>query len=358
MSRHERAMELLRQGTVIPATPLALDENRKLDESGQRLLTNYYLHSGSGGIATAVHTTQFEIRKPEHGLYEPVLTIVSEEIDRYERDTGKVVVRVAGVCGPVEQAVREAELAKKLGYDAVLLSPGGLSHLSEEAMLARTEAVAQVLPVIGFYLQTAVGGRRFTYDYWEKLCSIENVAAIKSAPFDRYQTLDVVRAAALSPRSQEIALYTGNDDNIVLDLLTTYRFAVDGKTYEKAFVGGLLGHWSVWTSKAVELFRMATEARETGRLTPELLTLAQQVTDTNSAFFDTANNFRGCIAGLHEVLRRQGLMQHIHCLNPAETLSPGQAEEIDRVYRMYPALNDDGFVRENLAYWKERVKRV
>ena len=349
MNRHEAALAVIKKGTVAPATPLALDENRKLNEKGLRLLMNYYLHSGAGAIATAVHTTQFEIRKPEIALFEPVLRIVSDEIDRFEARNGKVVAKIAGVCGPIEQAVCEARLAKQYGYDAVLLSPGGLNALSEEEMLERTRAVAAEMPVIGFYLQTAVGGRVFTYDYWAKLCAIPNVIAIKCASFNRYQTLDVVRAAALSPRADEITLYTGNDDNIVIDLLTRYRFEKDGKTVENGFRGGLLGHWSIWTAKVVEMFRMLRNAEPTA----ELLTLAAQVTDCNSAFFDTAHHFRGCIAGMHEVLRRQGLIESICCLNPEETLSPGQAEEIDRVYAAYPHLNDDAFVRE---YLKRHVK--
>lgn len=353
MTRQEKALAILKEGTVIPATPLALDENRKLNVKGMKLLMQYYLNSGVGGIATAVHTTQFEIRKPEHNLFEPVLKLVSQEIDSFEAETGKVIVKVAGVCGEAEQAVKEAKIAKKYGYDAVLLSPGGLNHLSEEEMLARTEAVAKEMPVIGFYLQTAVGGRQFTFDYWQKLCAIDNVVAIKCAPFNRYQSLDVVRAAALADR--EVTLYTGNDDNIVLDLLTKYRFDKNGKTVEKSFEGGLLGHWSAWAQKAVELFEKVKAAKQLEQIPAEMLTLAMQVTDTNSVFFDTAHNFSGCIAGLHEVLYRQGLMENIYCLNPEETLSPGQAEGIDRLYREYPQLSDDAFVAANLATWKAKA---
>lgn len=352
MDRHELALKRLAEGTVIPATPLALDENRQLSRKGMRLLMRYYLESGVGGIATAVHTTQFAIRDAKFGMYEPVLKLVSEEISAFEAEKNTVIVKVAGVCGETEQAVQEAELAAKYGYDAVLLSPGGLSHLSEEALLQRTQAVAKVMPVIGFYLQTAVGGRQFTYGYWEKLCAIPNVRAIKCASFDRYQTLDVVRAAATSPRAEEITLYTGNDDNILIDLLTTYRFEKDGKTVKKAFEGGLLGHWSVWTKQAAELFRMAKDARRQDVVPAGLLTLAAEVTDANSAFFDTAHRFKGCIAGLHYVLHRQGLMENIHCLDPEETLSPGQEEEIKRVCSAYPHLSDDDFIREHLPRWK------
>lgn len=355
MTRHEIALKKLHEGTVIPATPLALDNERKLSEKGQRLLMNYYMYSGVGGIATAVHTTQFEIRKPEINLFEPVLKLVSEEIDKFEKENNTVLVKVAGVCGPTEQAVAEAKKAKEYGYDAVLLSPGGLNSYSEDYLIERTKAVVEIMPVIGFYLQTAVGGRIFTYDYWEKICAIENVVAIKCASFNRYQTLDVVRAAATSPRSDKITLYTGNDDNIVIDLITEYKFNENGKEYKKAFEGGLLGHWSVWTQNVVKMFDELKQVRGQKSISAEYLTLAEQVTDVNSAFFDTANNFAGCIAGLHEVLRRQGLMENIFCLNPDETMSPGQLEEINRVYAAYPRLSDDEFIKANIAKWKEKA---
>ena len=355
MTRHEIALKKLHEGTVIPATPLALTKDRQLDEKGQRLLMNYYLNSGVGGIATAVHTTQFEIRKPEIALFEPILKLVSSEIDAYEKKTGKVIVKVAGVCGPIEQAVAEAEIAKKYGYDAVLLSPGGLNAMSEDYMIERTKAVSDIMPTIGFYLQTSVGGRVFSYNYWERLCAIQNVVAIKCASFNRYTTLDVVRAAALSKRSNEITLYTGNDDNIVIDLITKYKFDKNGETVEKCFEGGLLGHWSVWTQKVVEMFDMLKKEKEKERISAEIISLAASVTDANSAFFDTAHNFKGCIAGLHEVLRRQGLMQNILCLDPNETLSEGQAEEIDRVYKAYPYLSDDDFIAQNIDEWKRNI---
>ena len=354
MNRHEIALKKLAEGTVIPATPLALDENRKLSEDGQRLLMKYYLNCGVGGIATAVHTTQFEIRDPEINLYEPILKLVSEEIDKFEQENDKVIVKVAGVCGPIEQAVKEAELAKKYGYDAVLLSPGGLNHMPESYLIERTKAVAAVMPVIGFYLQTAVGGRVFSFNYWEQVSAIDNVVAIKCASFNRYTTQDVVRAVALSDRCNDITLYTGNDDNIVIDLLTKYKFTKDGKTVVKSFEGGLLGHWSVWTKKAVEIFNMTKEAKKGNAIPEELLTLAAEVTETNSVFFDTANGFKGCIAGLHDVLRRQGLMENIYCLNPEETMSPGQAKELDRIYAAYPHLNDDAFIAENIVAWKNK----
>lgn len=348
--RHKKALEVLKRGTVIPATVLALDKNRQFDNERQRMIIRYYLEAGAGGIATAVHTTQFEIRKPEINLYETVLSTVIDEIGSFEKETGKAIVAVAGVCGDTKQAVKEAETAKSFGYDAVLLSPGGLSELSEEELIERTRAVAKVMPVILFYLQTAVGGRKFSYSYWEKSCEIDGVMAIKCASFNRYSTLDVVRAAALSTRSGEIALYTGNDDNIVIDLATKYKFRKNGITYTKGFVGGLLGHWSVFTKSAVDMLNKIKSGEITG---DDLLTLAAAVTDVNSALFDTANNFAGCIAGVHEILRRQGLLDGVWLLNPDETLSKGQPEEIDRVYSMYPELNDDAFVSEFIEKYKK-----
>ncbi len=343
MDRHHIALTILAEGAFIPAHPLALGADRKLDEKRQRRLTRYYLAAGADGVAVGVHTTQFEIRKPEIGLFEPVLRIAAEEADAFERKMGKTIVKVAGVCGPAAQAVREAEKALLFGYDAVLLSPGGLGRISEAELLERTAEVAGILPVIGFYLQPSVGGRVFSYDYWVKCCEIDNVVAIKTAPFNRYQTLDVVRAAAFSSRTEKIALYTGNDDNIVLDLLTPYRFHENGKTCEKRFVGGLLGHWAVWTKTAVDLFAELKRILRNEMIPSEMLARALEVTDANAAFFDAANGFAGCIAGLHEVLRRQGLLEGTWCLNEKETLSPGQMQEIDRVYRLYPHLHDDAF---------------
>lgn len=334
------AIKRLKEGTVIPAMPLVLDENRRFDEAGQRKLIRYYCAAGAGGIAVAVHTTQFEIRLPKYDLFGRVLEVCADEIDRFERKAGKTIIKISGVCGVKEQSLRETETAAALGYDAVLLSPGGLSAMSEDELAERTQSVAELLPVIGFYLQPSVGGRVFSYGYWEKICRIKNLAAIKIAPFNRYQTLDVVRAAAYS--ENEIALYTGNDDNIIIDLITEYKFE-NGKTMR--FAGGLLGHWSVWTNTVVKLF----EKIKTEGLKPEILQLANEVTDCNAAFFDTAHNYAGCIAGLHEVLRRQGLMKGIWCLNPEEGLSEGQLSEIDRVYKAYPHLNDDTFVTSFLC---------
>ncbi|GHU75790.1 dihydrodipicolinate synthetase [Clostridia bacterium] len=340
--------ERIQAGGVIPATPLVLDENRKLDEARQRRLLRYYLQAGVDGLAVGVHTTQFAIRDPHIALLEPVLRIASEEMEAFERRTGRTLIRIAGACGPTEQAEGEAALARSLGYDALLLSPSGLGTWTEEALLERTRRVAEISPVVGFYLQPSAGGRVLSYNYWTELCAVPGVAAIKCAGFDRYRMLDVARAIAMSGRAGQIALYTGNDDNIVADLLTTFVFSEDGSERKVGVAGGLLGHWAVWTRRAVEIFIQARQAKESEAIPASLLTLAAQVTDANAAFFDVAHGFRGSIAGVHEVLRRQGLMRGIWCLDPNETLSLGQANEIDRIYRMYPHLNDDAFVEQFL----------
>ena len=325
-------LEILHEGTVIPAMPLALNPDLSLDNETQRNLVRYYINCGAGGLAVGVHTTQFEIREPQFNLYEPVLAIAAEEIDR---NTEKApFIKVAGICGPVEQAVEEARIAVKYGYNLGLLSMGGLSHYTEKELLERTKAVAEIIPVFGFYLQPAVGGRVLSYEFWTAFAEISNVLAIKIAAFNRYQTLDVVRAVAGSRRNKQISLYTGNDDNIVGDLLTTYRFTINGQVVEKGFTGGLLGHWAVWTSKAVDLLKKIKQAGEDQY--PELLTIGAAITDMNAVVFDASNRFKGCIAGIHEVLRRQGLLKEIICLNPEEKLSPGQAEELDRIYAAYP----------------------
>ena len=347
----EKALALLRAGTVIPAFPLTLNADRTFNERRQRALIRYYLDAGVGGLAVAVHTTQFAIRDPKVGLFEPILKIAMEEARKCEEKTGRTILMIAGCCGPTEQAIREAEFARAQGYDAVLLSTGGLPDYSEDELLARAEEVGKIMPIVGFYLQPSVGGRILSYDYWAKLCENKAVVAIKAAPFNRYHTFNVVRAAALSSRADEITLYTGNDDNIILDLLTEYRFEVDGKVYTKRFEGGLLGHWSMWTKNVVDMFPKLKEAAHAKEIPADLLTLSQEVTDCNAAFFDPAHGFAGCIPGVHEVLRRQGLMEGIWCLDPEETLSEGQAEEIDRVYKMYPHLNDDEFVAANLERW-------
>ena len=330
--------EVLRAGVAIPAHPLAIDASRRLDERRQRALSRYYIAAGVGGLAVGVHTTQFAIRDPKVGLFEPVLTLAKEEMDR----SGRQLVRIGGICGPTPQAVAEAETLCRLGYHAGLLSLAALPRASEDELVAHARAVGQALPIVGFYLQPAVGGRVLPYSFWRRFVEIDSVVAIKVAAFNRYQTLDVVRAVAESGRG-DIALYTGNDDAIVADLVTPHRFG--GRDWR--FVGGLLGHWSVWTRRAVELL----ERCQREPASPDLMRLAAEVTDSNAAFFDAANAFHGCIAGLHEVLRRQGLLEGIWCLDEKEGLGPGQLSEIDRVQRAYPHLNDDAFVAQHRDEW-------
>lgn len=330
----------LLSGIAIPAHPLALNANRKLDERRQRALTRYYIASGAGGIAVGVHTTQFAIRDSKVGLYRLVLELAAEEMNRASRP----LVRIGGVCGQTSQAISEAETLLETGYHAALLSLSAFPTASIDHLVGHCRTIADVIPVVGFYLQPSVGGRILSYDFWRRFAEIENVVAIKIAPFNRYQTLDVVRAVIDAGRD-DISLYTGNDDSIVSDLLTTYRFG----DVERRIVGGLLGHWSVWTHRAVEIQNLCCQADAT----PELMKLGAEITDCNSAFFDAANGFRGCIAGLHEVLRRQGLLEGLWCLDESETLSPGQLVEIDRVYAAYPHLNDDAFVRSQIDEWLE-----
>lgn len=324
--------------------------SRKLDERRQRALYRYYSAAGAGGIAVGVHTTQFQIRDPKVGLFRPVLELAAEEMGRADVKRSEPLVRIAGVCGTTDQAVGEAALARDLGYHAGLLSLAAMKDASDDELIGHCRAVAGVIPLVGFYLQPAVGGRMLSYGFWRRFAEIMNVVAVKMAPFNRYQTLDVVRAVVESGRD-DIALYTGNDDNIVMDLLTPYRFVVDGKPVERRIVGGLLGHWAVWTHKAVELLDMCHAESNKGGISEDLIARSAEVTDTNAAFFDVAHGFAGCIAGLHEVLRRQGIFEGIWCLDPDETLSPGQADEIDRVYRSYPHLNDDAFIAAHLDEW-------
>lgn len=347
---HPKIENALKAGTVIPAHPLALTAERKLDERRQRALSRYYIGAGAGGLAVAVHTTQFAIREPRVGLFEPVLRLAAEEMDRADRAREMPLVRVGGICGKTAQAVAEARLLHDLKYSTGLLSLAAVKDLDDAALITHCREIAEILPIMGFYLQPAVGGRVLSYRFWRKFAELENVVAIKIAPFNRYHTLDVVRAVAESGR--EIALYTGNDDNILMDLLTPYRFQLRGKLKEFRIVGGLLGHWAVWTRRAVELLADCHQlARSDQPVAQSMLEKNIQITDSNAAFFDTANNFAGCIAGLHEVLRRQGLLEGTWCLDPNETLSPGQKDEIDRVYRAYPGLNDDQFVLEGRDAW-------
>jgi dihydrodipicolinate synthase/N-acetylneuraminate lyase len=329
-------------GAAIPAHPLALTENRKLDERRQRALTRYYLAAGAGGIAVGVHTTQFQIRDPNVGLYEPVLSLAAEEL------SSNNVIRIAGVCGRTVQAIREATIARNLHYHAALLSLSALAGASIEELIAHVRAVGEVIPVIGFYLQPAVGGQSLPFEFWRAFAEIESVIGIKIAPFDRYATQDVLRGVAASGRAGEIALYTGNDDHIVLDLLSEFQFG--GQTLH--FAGGLLGHWAVWTARAVELQRELHRVVESSDpIDPKWFLRNTEVTDMNAALFDVDHHFHGCIAGVNEILRRQGLLAGRWCLDPAEDLSPGQAADLDRVTTAYPHLIDDQFVQENLDRW-------
>jgi len=343
--------ERLRAGLVIPAHPLALTDERRLDERRQRALTRYYHAAGAGGIAVGVHTTQFEIRDPKHALFEPVLKLAIETITACDQATGRQTVRIAGICGATTQAVAEAQFARNAGYHASLLSLAALREADDAALIEHCRKVAREIPLVGFYLQPAVGGRVLPFRFWRRFVEIPNVVAIKIAPFNRYQTLDVVRAVAEAGRAGEVALYTGNDDTIVTDLLTEYALATSAGEVRLRIVGGLLGHWACWTRAAVELLAECKATWVNGTIPARLLTLAVEITDCNAAFFDAANGFAGCIAGIHEVLRRQGLMANALCLNPREKLSPGQSDEIDRVWRAYPHLNDDQFIQQNLAKW-------
>ena len=343
-------LKLLKKGAVIPALPLALNSNRKLDVRRQRALLRYYLDAGAGGVAVAVHTTQFAIRNPEIGLYAPLLELANEEFNRFTGRTNKPVIRVAGVIGRTDPAIKEAELALQNGFHAVLLSVAAFKDATNDAIINHCKKIAEVMPVIGFYLQPAVGGRKLDVNFWREFACIENVIAIKIAPFNRYQTLDVIRGVVESGRSDKISLYTGNDDNILVDLLSEYQISNGGKIVKKHIAGGLLGHWAVWTHSAVKLLKDVHDGKFDNDIA-QTLTLANQITDSNAAFFDSANSFAGCIVGLHEVLRRQGLLEGLWTLDPEEVLSPGQMDEIDRVYNSYPDLNDDAFISENLERW-------
>ena len=355
-----RLRERLFEGLAIPAHPLALDNKRQLDQRRQRALARYYLDAGAGGLAVGVHTTQFAIR--EAGLFEEVLTIAADTAREWPRpaprqgpqsssDAGTVEppLLIAGACGKTDQATAEARLARQLGYHAVLLSLAAMKGASDDALIEHCQAVAHEMPVVGFYLQPAVGGLDLSADFWARFAAIDNVVAIKAAPFNRYRTLDVVRGVVAAGAEDRVALYTGNDDHIVLDLVTPMTVVRDGRPVTVRFRGGLLGHWSVWTRAAVQLLERCKTAG--GKPNAQLLALDSRITDCNSAFFDVANQFRGCIAGCHEVLRRQGLLEGIWCLDPDEGLSPGQLGEIDRVCKEHADLADDAFVAANLERW-------
>ena len=340
------AQQAWRDGSVIPAHPLALDADRKFDVRRQRALTRYYLDAGAGGLAVGVHTTQFAIR--DAWLYQPVLELAMRTASDW---TSKPVVMIAGLAGRTDQALREADVATGLGYHAGLLSLAAMKGASEDDLIAHSKAVAQRIPLIGFYLQPAVGGFVLPVSFWRRFAAIENVVGIKMAAFNRYRTLDVVRGVVEADAQDRITLYTGNDDHIVLDLLTPFPIVTAKKTTTVRIKGGLLGHWSVWVKSAVKLLASIHAATIASQVPSDLLAMDAQVTDCNSAIFDVANDFHGVIAGCHEILRRQGLLEGIWCLDPKESLGRGQKEEIDRIYASYPHLNDDAFVRANLERW-------
>ncbi|OGS46217.1 MAG: dihydrodipicolinate synthase family protein [Elusimicrobia bacterium RIFOXYD2_FULL_34_15] len=343
MKKSNEILKLLKEGLVIPAHPLALNKNRKLNEKRQKALTRYYISAGAGGVAVGVHTTQFEIHEEKVGLYKPVLELASVTVNEFNRK----LIKVAGICGKTKQAVSEANLANNLGYHAGLLSLSAFKNETTNEIIEHCKKVAEIIPIFGFYLQPSVGGRILDFNFWTRFLQIQNVIAIKMAPFNRYQTIDVVRAVAETNRT-DIVLYTGNDDNIVNDLITTYEF----KGKKIRIVGGLLGHWAFWTKKAVELLKETKRVKTSDKFIPsKLITKGIQITDSNSTVFDVANKFKGCIPGIHEILRRQGLLSGRWCLDKNLDLSPGQSKEIDRVYSSYPHLNDDEFVAEHLDSW-------
>ena len=340
-------LAILRRGAVIPAHPLALDEQRQFDRVSQRALSRYYIDAGSGGLAVGVHATQFQIR--DVGLYEPVLALAAETAQGWAR---RPLVMIAGVIGKTAQAEAEARTARGLGYHAVLLGLGALRGAGEDELIAHCRAVAAEMPLIGFYLQTAVGGIRLSRNFWTRFAAIDNVVAIKVAPFNRYATLDVAFGVAAAGAEERVTLYTGNDDHIVADLVTPLRVRTGGREATLRFKGGLLGHWSVWTRSAVLLLERLHGCVGRGAIPEDILALDSQVTDCNAVIFDVAHDFAGCIPGCHEILRRQGLMRTIHCLDANEVLSPGQTAEIDRLYAAYPDLTDDAFVSANLSRWR------
>lgn len=339
-------LALLQRGTVIPAHPLALDTDGRFDRRHQRALTRYYLDAGSGGLAVGVHSTQFAIR--DVGLYEPVLELAATAAREW---TQRPLVMIAGLAGRTQQAIGEAKVAIAHGYHAGLLSLAAMKGASDDELVAHCEAVAETIPLVGFYLQPAVGGIALPESFWRRFASIDNVVAIKMAPFDRYRTLDVVRGVVAARAEKRVTLYTGNDDHIVLDLLAPYSVQRDDEEIRIRIRGGLLGHWSVWTKGAVALLERIHAAIAEGRVDADLLALDSRVTDCNSAFFDVRHDFAGCIPGCHEVLRRQGLLSTIRCLDPDEVLSPGQLDEIDRVCREHADLSDDAFVAAHLERW-------
>ena len=345
-------LDLVRRGTVIPATPLALNSRRQFDERRQRALMRYYIDAGVGGIAVGMHFTQFEIRSPGVDLFEPVLRVCADEIDRYSAKVGRPIAKVAGFSGLTASGIRQAETARKLGYHFGIASMAAFRGMMEQEMVHHMRELAKIMPMFGFYLLTGVGGIKLPYSFWRELVEIENIVGIKIAPFDRYGTIDVARALADSGREKEITLYTGNDDSILYDFVTPYRFGPPESSRTVRIRGGLLGQWACWTERAVQLHERLLRISEKGEaITPELLTLSAQITDANAALFDPAHNYAGSIPGVNEILRRQGLLEGVWTLKRDEVLSPGQLEEIDRVCTAYPHLTDDDFVRKNLDRW-------
>ena len=341
-----QVLKRLRDGTVIPAHPLALDPQRRLDVDHQRALSRYYIDAGAGGVAVGVHTTQFAIR--EHDLYEPVLRLAAQTVADW---TDEATILVAGVTGRTQQAIKEAEIAGALGYDAVLLNLAAFRGIDETEVLQHCRAIAEEMPLIGFSLLPACGGLHLSYDFWRAFCAIDNLVAIKMAPFNRYRTVDIVRAVADSGAADRIALYTGNDDHIIFDLLAPFSIGAAKETSDLRIRGGLLGHWSVWTKNAVEQLARIQALPQGAAVPAELMRLDAAVTDCNGAIYDAAHDFASCIPGCLEVLRRQGLVRDTTCLDPSELLAPGQSEAIDRVYAQYPEMNDDAFVAANLHRW-------
>ncbi|TVR30562.1 MAG: dihydrodipicolinate synthase family protein [Spirochaetaceae bacterium] len=339
-------------GLVIPAMPLALSPEREFDPVGQRAVLRYYVDAAVGGLAVGVHSTQFAVRDTP-GFYQRILHFARDTVAEWAERRNRPMVMIAGICGGREQALSEARLARSCGYHAGLLSLAALKESSIEQLVAHADAVSQQIPLIGFYLQPAVGGMMLPYDFWRRFAALQNVWGVKIAPFDRYATLAVLRGIADSGRADDVALYTGNDDSIVTDLLTPFRFAgVDGVRGMR-ISGGLLGHWGVWTRRAVEIHQRCRKlALSEAPIPAAMLTLAAEITDMNGAVFDAAHGYAGCLPGVHEVLHRQGIFGSITCLDPDERLSPGQADEITRVCSAYPHLTDDDFVQQHLAEWR------
>ncbi len=337
--------QALIEGQVIPACPLALRADGSWAELHQRAILRYYLAAGAGGIAVGVHSTQFAIRDPQHALFRPLLELTAECLNSASQSPAGFI-RIAGICGNTQQAASEAQFASGLGYHAGLVSLTALAQCNEAELLRHLHTLSEILPVVGFYLQPSVGGRVLSHSFWRSVCEIQSLVAIKIAPFNRYQTWDVVRAVIESER-RDVALYTGNDDNIIIDLLTAWRYLGESRY----IVGGLLGQWGVWTRTAVQLLEEIKAARRCNVFESAWLSRNVELTDANSAIFDAANQFRGCIPGINEVLHRSGLMPSNRCLDANEVLSAGQAEELDRVTSAYPLLTDTDFVHAHIDEW-------